>query len=274
VSLRIAFAGDRDIAVWVLDFLFSQDIRPLALLVPSEARGSHVVDLRQRCSFLSTQAVLVGTQFREAEGIRRLRSLELDYIIGVHFPYIVPQSVLDVSGIGFLNLHPAYLPSNRGWHTASWAILDETIAGATLHFMDAGLDTGDIVHQKKIPIALDDTADSLYKKLKQLELETFKEAWPRLVSRQVPRVSQHSLAGTFHRSRDLVQPAVQRIDLDERTTGRVLLNKLRALTTNNVGEAAYFEVGGQRFAVQLRISAIHPEPATPADGSRSNKHLN
>ena len=253
-KLRLAFAGDRDIAVWVLDFLLSQDVRPLGLLVPDDSKASHVAELRGRCSYLPPENILVGSHFREPSGIDLLRGLDLDYIVGIHFPYLIPETVLNASGRGFLNLHPAYLPFNRGWHTPTWTIMDGTPAGATLHFMDQGLDTGDIIHQKMLQVSDGDTADTLYGKLKQLELEVFREAWPQLLSRRPNRVPQDPNTGTFHKRKDLFQPQVQRIDLDEPSTARQLINRWRALTTNRIEEAAYFEIDGARHRLQIIIT--------------------
>lgn len=252
--LRIAFAGDRDIAIWVLDFLLSQDVRPLALLLPEAAGASHAEALRERCSYLPERDILVGARFREPRGTEELRDLRLDYVFGIHFPYLVPEAVLEVSGLGFLNLHPAFLPFNRGWHTPTWALLDSTPAGATLHFMDKGLDTGDIIHQKELRISDDDTADDLYRKLKRLELEVFREAWPQLLSKRPTRVPQDPNAGTFHRRKDLFQPQIQEINLDEPTTARQVLKRWRALTTNRIDEAAYFEIDGMRHRVRVMIT--------------------
>jgi len=253
-ELRIAFAGDRDIAVWVLDFVLSRGVRPLALMVPDEPRASHAHALRDRCKHLSENNILVGTSFREPTGINKLRALELDYVLGIHFPYLVPKEVLAVSKHGFLNLHPAYLPFNRGWHTSTWTILQGTPAGATLHFMDTGVDTGDVIHQKLLHVAEDDTADTLYKRLKKLELEVLQEAWPQLTACNFIRIPQKSNDGTYHKRKDLFQGQVQRINLDEPTTARQLITSLRALTTDRIDEAAYFEVDGERFRVQLVIA--------------------
>jgi methionyl-tRNA formyltransferase len=253
-DLRLALAGDRDIAVWVLDFLLSQDVQPLALLLPDDSRASHAQELRARCANLSEENILVGELFRGRSGIAKLQSLQLDYILGVHFPYTIPETVLNASGRGFINLHPAYLPFNRGWHTPTWAILEGTPIGATLHFMDKSLDTGDIIHQKQLEISDCDTADGLYRKLKQLELEVFQEAWPQLLSGQPTRIPQDPKAGTFHRRRDLFQPQIQQIGLDEPTTARQLLTRWRALTTNRIDEAAFFEGAGKRYRVQIVVT--------------------
>ena len=106
-ELRIAFAGDRDIAVWTLEFVLSQRVRPLALLVPEASKASHADELVSLCSYLESDEVLWGRQFRQPEGIALLRQLNLDYIVGVHFPYIVPKEVLTIPANGVLNLHPA-----------------------------------------------------------------------------------------------------------------------------------------------------------------------
>ncbi len=252
-DLRIAFAGDRDVAGWVLEFMLSEQVHPLALLVPEATRASHADELVALCSFLEPHKVLWGRQFRQPEGLALLRQLDLDYIIGVHFPYIIPEEVLSIPRIGVLNLHPAYLPYNRGWHTPSWALLEETPIGVTLHFMDSGIDTGDIIHQKRMDVSPGDTANALYQRLKRLEFEVFKEAWQDLASGSYRRLPQDPAEGTAHTRRDLFAEHIQRIDVDESVRAGDLMRRLRALTTNRVEEAAYYEVDGKRYRVQVLI---------------------
>ncbi len=252
-QLRIVFAGDRDISVWVLKHILGDGLKPVALLVPESSRASHADELLALCSFLEPGRVLRGRQFREPEGVALLSRLDLDYIICVHFPYMVSEEVLSIPRVGVLNLHPAYLPYNRGWHTPSWAILEETAAGATLHFMDEGTDTGDIVHQKRLEVSWGDTAHSLYQRLKQLEREVFKEAWPELVSHSYERTPQNPNEGTFHKRAQLLTQDVRRIDLAAMVNAGDLVRRLRALTTNGVDEAAYYETDGKRYRIQVLI---------------------
>jgi len=250
---RIAFAGDRDVAVWALDYVLKYPARPLALLVSGNERSTHADQLIELCSFLESKHVLRGSAFRNPEGMAFLRELNLDYIVALHFPYLVPEAILSIPRRGWLNLHPAYLPYNRGWHTPSWSILEETDMGATLHFMDRGIDTGDIVHQKRLDVSPADTAHSLYGRVKQLELEVFKEAWPWILSGDYKRLPQDPAGGTTHKRQDLFSAEVQKLDLDRLLTTRQLLNKLRGLSTNHVEEAAYYEESGRRFRVQVVI---------------------
>lgn len=251
---RIAYAGDRDISVWVLEYLLNQGVRPLALLVSDSGRATHDSILVNMCPFLDETHILCGKAFREPPGLELLRGLDLDYVIGIHFPYIVPEAVLQIPRFGVLNLHPALLPYNRGWHTPSWAILDGTPIGATLHFMDAGVDTGDIVHQKCLEVSPGDTANSLYHHLKRLELETFQEAWPQIAAGSYRRQPQDGLVGTEHKRQELFQESVQRLDLDTPVSPGELLRRLRALTTNAIAEAAYYDCDGKRYRVQVQIT--------------------
>ena len=145
-SPRIVFGGDREIALRVLRFLLRHNIEPLALLVSDTKTASHAGDLHRLCKYLADDHVLEGGAFRSEPGTKLLKKLKPDYIVCVHFPYVFPQEVLDIPKYGVINLHPAYLPWNRGWHTPVWAIWEKTPYGATLHFMSEEIDAGDIIH--------------------------------------------------------------------------------------------------------------------------------
>lgn len=250
--MKFAFAGDRKISVKVLRFLIEQGYRPSALMVSEKARASHSEELVELAD-LNSKYVFTGKEFNSPENFQKLVKLDLDYIIGIHFPYIISRKVLEIPKIGFLNLHPAYLPFNKGWHTPSWAILDQTPYGATLHFMAEELDAGDIIHQKEIVALPSDTANSLYARTLELEFEVFREALPTLVSLRPSRAKQ-SEKGTSKSRKDL--PKVQKIDLAESYTGEELINKLRALTTNSIDEAAYFVKNGKKIAIQVILKEL------------------
>lgn len=252
MTSRLAFAGDRQVAVDCLAFLLDNGVEPLALLVSSDKRQSHAAALREM-SQLSPQHVLTGTEFRQPEGVELLKSMNLDYIIGIHFPYVFPNELLEVPRIGVLNLHPALLPFNRGWHTPSWAILDGTPIGATLHFMDEKVDTGDIVAQAQLEVLPGDTANTLYQRLLRLEVDLFAASWPLLASGDPPHTRQSIEEGTSHDRSELGTDGIRRLNMTETTEVGQLLRRLRALTTNDISEAAYFEEDGGRYLVRVEI---------------------
>jgi methionyl-tRNA formyltransferase len=261
--LNVAFAGDRDVAVDVLSVLLEVGDRPAALLLSDHGRASHDADLMALCETAGfSPAVFRACQLDDPATIEFLRGLRLDYIVSVHFPYILRRPVLDLARRGVLNLHPSYLPYNRGWHTPTWAILDGTPAGASLHFVDESLDTGDVVCRRQIDIDPADTAHTLYLKLKVLEVEVFKQGWREIRNGCPTAIPQSSDQATVHRRQSLFDPAVQRIDLDAVLPTSELLRRLRALTTNRLEEAAYFVNGDRKYRVQVTIT-----PDTESEGN-------
>jgi len=248
--MKFAFAGNRDIGVWVLEYIVSKDFYPELLLLTDE--GTNEIKRLEKLSGLKSDKIFYGNP--SSNGVlNELKNDELDYIIGIHYPYIISKEILDIPSIGFLNLHPAYLPYNRGWHTPSWAILEETVAGASLHFMSKQLDMGDIIHQKRVDISISDTANSLYKKIKKLELEVFVEVFEDIINKSFKRFSQRINDGTSHKRRELFDKNVSRIDFNKPYVFKELYNKLRALTTNDISEACYFEKDGKKFRIQVNI---------------------
>jgi len=187
--MKYAFAGDRKISCNILKFLIDQGHYPSALFVSRGKNASHSEELIQLTD-LPEYLIFRGNDFKTAESISILNSLELDYVFGIHFPYIIPTTVLNVPSIGFLNLHPAFLPFNKGWNTPSWAIHDKTPFGATLHFMSEQLDEGDIIAQEKLEILIQDTANSLYQRALKLEEKVFKDTFPSLRDRKFNRTIQ------------------------------------------------------------------------------------
>jgi methionyl-tRNA formyltransferase len=265
--LNLAFAGDRDVAVDVLTVLLELGDRPAVLLLSDPGRASHDAELIALCESAGlSPAVFRACQLNDQSTIDFLRGLRLDYIVSVHFPYILRRPLLDLPGSGVLNLHPSYLPYNRGWHTPTWAILDGTPAGASLHFVDESLDTGDVVCRRRIDIDPADTAHTLYLRLKLLEVEVFRQGWQQIRSGCRTATPQCREQATVHRRQSLFDPAVQRIDLDAVMPTSDLLRRLRALTTNRLEEAAYFVNGDRKYRVQVTIT---PDPTTECEENLS-----
>jgi methionyl-tRNA formyltransferase len=92
----------------------------------------------------------------------QLAALKPDAIIVVGYGRILPQWMLDLPPLGNINLHASLLPKYRGAAPIQWAIANgESVTGNTTMRIDAGLDTGEILLQQELPIARDDTAETL-----------------------------------------------------------------------------------------------------------------
>lgn len=247
--MRYVFAGDRNLSIEILSFIISRGFKPLALFVSSDLQQTHAIELIN-ISGLSSELIFKGKEVNESSTINRLKALNLDYIIGIHFPYIISNELLAVPKVGFLNLHPAYLPYNKGWHTPSWAIIEGTPYGATLHFMSEELDAGDIIYQEIVEVTKSDTANTLYKKVLQKEFQVFKKSFEQLVTLNPTRQKQTE-KGTTHVKNDL--STIQNIDVNKSYKGKELINLLRGLTTNNINESAYFIDNGKKYHIQVNI---------------------
>ncbi|MGH8491016.1 MAG: formyltransferase family protein [Gammaproteobacteria bacterium] len=196
--------------------------------------------------------VLGGDPAGGFEDTALLTELGVDYLLSVHFPYKFPSALLRAPAIGCLNLHPAWLPFNRGWHTPSWAIYEKTPYGATLHWIDAGIDSGDIAIRRRLDVKPSDTAHSLYQRVLQLEQALLSEAVPLMIEKRLPRLPQER-GGSAHTKRQL--QGIQRLDLTRTAPTEEILDRLRALTTNRRDEGAYFEIEGVRYYVRIEIEA-------------------
>jgi methionyl-tRNA formyltransferase len=247
--MKFVYFADRQISVNILKYLLNKGHFPEMLVVSSAKSQSHRNELID-ISGLTSDLVLDSECLKLPESYHKLSNLNADYFIGIHFPFIIPERILSIPRIGFINLHPAFLPYNKGWHTPSWAILDGSPYGATLHFMSRELDGGDIIRQKLLHILPEDTAHSLYQRVLLLEEELFYESLDDLLSLDPQRIRQIE-PGTSHVRKDLASK--QELDLNLKQEIGETLNTLRALTTNDLNESAYFTWNGEKIHVRVSL---------------------
>jgi methionyl-tRNA formyltransferase len=124
-----------------------------------------------------------------------------DLWVSVHWPKLFSREQLATPKIGCVNLHNSYLPFNRGAHPCTWAIVDRTPAGATMHWMDEGIDTGDILYQERLEPKEFETADELYKRSVEAEVRVFKVGMELLLAGDYRRFPQPK-GGTLHYKKD------------------------------------------------------------------------
>ena len=113
--------------------------------------------------------VLQPATLKGNEAIEQVRALQADAIVVAAYGLILPRALLDASRCGALNVHASLLPRWRGAAPIQRAILaGDGETGISIMQMDAGLDTGPVLMQKRIPIATDDDSASLHEKLADL----------------------------------------------------------------------------------------------------------
>jgi methionyl-tRNA formyltransferase len=166
-SLTLVFCGTPRFAVPTLENLVRESF-PVRLVVtqPDKPSGRGLAlspspvkqsALELDLPFTQPQSIKNNDEFRA-----QLAALKPDAIIVVGYGRILPQWMIDLPRLGNINLHASLLPRYRGAAPIQWAIArGEEVTGVTTMQIDAGLDTGNILLQKEIPIKPTDTAEAL-----------------------------------------------------------------------------------------------------------------
>jgi len=166
-SLDLVFCGTPRFAVPTLEKLAAAGHRiHLVVTQPDRPKGrglelvaSPVKEAAKKLNLPITQPDRIknNNEFRA-----QITALKPDAIIVVGYGRIIPPWMLDLPPFGNINLHASLLPKYRGAAPIQWAIASgETITGNTTMRLDAGLDTGDILLQQELPIASEETAQTL-----------------------------------------------------------------------------------------------------------------
>jgi len=128
---------------------------------------------------------------------------EYSSIISYGYRYILSKKLIDYVNFDIINLHPSYLPWNRGRHSNFWSFYDNTPKGVTIHIIDKGIDTGDIIYQKSVEFSKDENtfAQTYWRLRKELE-DLFMENIDSILNRKYTSYPQNG-KGTFHKETDL-----------------------------------------------------------------------
>lgn len=131
-----------------------------------------------------------------------LKEILPDMIISYNYRYIIKEDVLEYYDKWIINLHTSYLPWNKGADPNLWSFLDDTPKGITIHLIDKGVDTGDILLQKRV--YFDEEKETLLSSYKELHVEIqnlFKINWENIKTKHlVPKCQSEE--GSMHYIKD------------------------------------------------------------------------
>jgi methionyl-tRNA formyltransferase len=198
--MRVVFMGTPEFAVPSLEALLGSDETVVGVVTqPDRPKGRGHTVTASPIKVLSQREglpVLQPPKMKDPAFLDALRAWKPDLIAVAAFGRILPQVVLDLPPQGCVNVHGSLLPKYRGAGPIQWAIINgETETGITTMLMDAGMDTGAILLQERVPIEPDDTAGSLSHKLSRVGGRLLIETIAGLKDgRVVPRPQDHSQA--------------------------------------------------------------------------------
>ncbi|MBE5938808.1 MAG: methionyl-tRNA formyltransferase [Lachnospiraceae bacterium] len=168
--MRIVFMGTPDFSVPVLERLIEEGHTVEAVVTQGDkpkGRGKEIQFPPVKTAALEHNiAVYQPVKVRDPEFVQVLKDINPDVMVVIAFGQILSQEVLDIPKYGCINIHASLLPKFRGSAPIQWAIIEgESVTGVTTMYMDAGIDTGDMIEKIEVAIDKDETGGSLHDKL-------------------------------------------------------------------------------------------------------------
>ena len=174
--MRVVFMGTPDIAATCLKRILADGFQVVGVYTQPDRPKNRGMKLFpspvKEVALAHDLPVFQPENFREEETVRELADLKPDVVAVVAYGRILPQKVLDVAPLGFINIHASLLPKYRGSAPYQWAVLDglqET--GVSAMYLCREMDAGDVIDVAKTPIDPNETAGMLLDRLAVLGAE-------------------------------------------------------------------------------------------------------
>jgi methionyl-tRNA formyltransferase len=227
--MRVVFIGTGEIGVPVLSWLMETREHDLVGVVTQPDKP---VGREQRIEAPPIKRALVDRnlpvlqpkRIKLEAAVAEIRALAPDVIVVMAYGQILPRTVLEIPRLACLNLHASLLPKHRGAAPIQAAIMaGDRETGITVMYMDEGLDTGDVLLEKRIEIAADDTGGSLHDRLAEIAPAALEDALTTLREGAAPRTPQNPSATTY-------APKLNREDgrIDWKESAALIERKIRA----------------------------------------------
>jgi methionyl-tRNA formyltransferase len=188
--VRIAFLGTPEVAVPALEALVAAtDVEVVAVLTnPDRPKGRSRTPVPPPVKVAArAHGLPVWQPTKPAEVLDDLRTLDLDAAAVVAYGALLPRSVLDAGGRGFVNLHFSLLPRWRGAAPVQHALrAGDRVTGVTTFVLERGMDTGPILDQVEVEIGEDEAAGQLLARLADLGAPVLVDSVRRLVAGEEP----------------------------------------------------------------------------------------
>lgn len=261
--MRIIFMGSAGFACPCLEQLLSCPLDEVVAVVtqPDRPRGRNLeLSACPVKTYLGSRniPVLSPQKVNLPESLGVLQALRPDLIVVVAYGQLLKPALLAIPPLGCVNVHGSLLPRYRGAAPIQWAVANgEVVSGVTTMFMNEGMDTGDMILKREVPIEPGDTGGSFHDKLAKAGALLLGETLELFRGGHVPRVQQDEAQAT-------IAPKLKKSD------GKIDWN-LPAVTTHNHVRAfnpwpgSFCDLPGSPGKI-LKVLATRVEPVAAAQG--------
>ena len=202
---RILFVGIPDMAYIGVDGLLMAGVNIVGVLGPKKDHNMYN-DFK---NFIYSRGLnfIEFDELEEPQLIQKIKDLDVDAAVVCSYNYKVPKVLREATKDGFINVHPSMLPKYRGGNPYSRVIMNgESETGVTIHFMDDGFDTGDIIAQKPYHIHSKATMGTIFNELNFIGIELLLQVLQSYETQPLPRIPQpkgNFISGNGLKDRDL-----------------------------------------------------------------------
>lgn len=202
--MRVIFMGTPDFAVGALEALLDAGHRVVAVITQPDKQRGRDRKLQyspvKECALAHGLTVLQPAKIKAPEAVEELRKYEADIFVVAAFGQILSQEILEMPKYGCINIHASLLPKYRGASPIQYAILNgDDVTGVTIMQMNEGMDTGDILTMKAIPVEKNDTGGSLFEKLSVLGANLLVKTLPKIEAGEIIPVKQQEEDASYVR---------------------------------------------------------------------------
>lgn len=222
---NIVFMGTPDFSVPVLKMLIENTNVLLVVTQPDKIVGKDkTVSFNPVKKLALEEKIPVFQPMRIRKDFEKLKNLDIDLIVTCAYGQIIPKEVLDMPKYGCINVHASILPKYRGSAPIQWCLFNnDDVTGVTIMYMDEGMDTGDIIKIKEIPILDSDNVGTLHDKLSKLGCDLLLEVLPTIFNKTNDRIKQ----GNNYTMAPMIKREDERLDFNEE--GKKIIGKIKGL---------------------------------------------
>jgi methionyl-tRNA formyltransferase len=253
--MRIVFIGTGEIGVPTLQALLNSEHEVVGVVTQPDKPVGRAQSIEpppiKKALAATKMRVLQPARIKEQTAIEEICALKPDVVVVMAYGQLLPREVLEIPKIACLNLHASLLPRWRGAAPIQAAIAaGDPETGITVMYMDEGLDTGDILLQRKINIRSDEKGSTLHERLAKIAPEGLLESLRLLADGNAPRTPQDNALATH-------APKLTREDgrINWKQPAEGIERRIRAFNPWPGAFATFTDKNGRE--VRLKIFAAH-----------------